>query len=140
MPLPMTEACIKILNLGAEREKTAAPDGVVFADGYGKATIHDYVEDDEDSIAEDDDKSYETSDDSTIEGDHDIDEEDIGLQEQEGQQGYFGAPNIQEVNEDEDTEDEGVNDSDEESTVDHPNADENESESDADSVLSLIHI
>ena len=134
MPLPMTEACIKILNLGAEREKTAAPDGVVFADGYGKATIHDYVEDDEDSIAEDDDKSYETSDDSTIEGDHDIDEEDIGLQEQEGQQGYFGAPNIQEVNEDEDTEDEGVNDSDEESTVDHPNADENESESEADSV------
>ena len=46
MPLPMTEACIKILNIGAEQEKTDAPDGVVFADGYGKATIHDYVEDD----------------------------------------------------------------------------------------------
>ena len=33
MPLPMTEACIKILNIGAEQEKTDAPEGVVFADG-----------------------------------------------------------------------------------------------------------
>ena len=105
----MTDACIQILNIGANWEKTDAPEGVVFTDGYGHANVHDYVEDDEDSIAEDDDKSYETSDDSTMEGDHDIDEEDIGLQEQEDQQGqgYFGDPNIQEVNE-EDTEDEGV--------------------------------
>ena len=74
MPLPMTSTVIQILNLGAAREKTNAPEGIVFADGYGCATIiHDYVEDDEDSVAEDDDKSYETSDNSTMEV-HSLDE------------------------------------------------------------------
>ena len=116
-PLPMTDMMIQILlNLGETREKTDAPEGTVFTNACGHTTIQDYVEDDVDSIANDDDKSYETSDDSTIEGDHDIEEDQIGLQEQEDQQGHFGNPDIQEVDE-EDSEDEGVSDAEEEDTM-----------------------
>ena len=55
-PLPMTDMMIQILNLGATREKTDAPEGTVFTNACGHTTIQDYVEDDVDSIANDDDK------------------------------------------------------------------------------------
>lgn len=58
------------------------------------------------------------------------DEDQIGLQEQEDQQGHFGAPNIQEVDEEGDTKDKGVSNDEEESTIGHPNKSESKSEAD----------
>ena len=106
-PIPMTDVIINIINQQAAREKV--PDGTEYSDIDGHTTVSNYNEDGDDSKFDEDDKSYETSDDSTMDGDHDMDNEQV--QQKEDQQRYLNAPPIIEVNEDsldEGVENEGV--------------------------------
>ena len=112
-PIPMTDLIINVINQQAAREQV--PEDTEFGDIDGSTTVRDYNEDGDDSEFDEDDKSYETSDDSTIDGDHDVDDEQV--QQEEDQQQYFNVTPIQEVNED--SADEGVSESDEES-ITHP--------------------
>ena len=95
-PIPMTDLIINVINQQAAREQV--PEDTEFGDIDGSTTVRDYNEDGDDSEFDEDDKSYETSDDSTIEGDHDVDDEQV--QQEEDQQQYFNVPPILEVNED----------------------------------------
>ena len=74
-PIPMTDTIINIINLHANKEKV--PEGTEYRNMDGHTTVSDYNEDDDDSEFDEDDKLYETSDDSLIEGDHEVDDEQV---------------------------------------------------------------
>ena len=57
------------------------PDGTEYSNIDGHTTVSNYNEDGDDSEFDEDDKSYETSDDSTMDGDHDVDDEQVQQEE-----------------------------------------------------------